>query len=411
MIPEFVLELDKYDVLAHKRDEFNLPDGVIYLDGNSLGPLSKHTQQHLQQVVQSQWGTDLIKSWNTHQWIDLPSKVGEKIAPLIGAAPGQVICCDSISVNLFKLLSGALKINSERRVILSLKDNFPTDLYIAQGLSQLLGTDRCELKQVELPDLLDQLDDSVSVLLLTQVNFRTGDLLDIQAITQYAHEHGILVVWDLAHSAGALPLELDKHQVDFAVGCGYKYFNGGPGAPAFVYVNQRIQERIRQPLTGWMGHRAPFQFDNEYQPSKGVSHFLSGTPNILSLAGLDAAMDAFSGVDMGDIRNKSIALSELFLRLVSEAESLTNLECISPLDAQQRGSQLSFAHPQAHAICQALIAQDVVADFRAPNIVRFGFTPLYQRFADIWQAVKILNQVVSSERYLKAEFQQRQKVT
>ena len=268
-----IITLDKADLLAKKRLEFDLPANTIYLDGNSLGALPKVVKSRVAEVVSQQWGNDLIKSWNSHSWIDLPIKVGEKIAPIIGAGQGQVICCDSISVNLFKLLCSALKLNSERTVVLSTKDNFPTDLYMVQGLSDLLGPDLCQLQMVEEQDIQQSLTESVAALLLTQVNFRTGRLLDMAKLTQLAHDKGVLVIWDLAHSAGALPVELDKCEVDFAVGCGYKYLNGGPGSPAFLYVAKRHQQAVKQPLSGWMGHAKPFAFDAQYPLSLILTNF------------------------------------------------------------------------------------------------------------------------------------------
>ncbi|AGH46126.1 kynureninase [Paraglaciecola psychrophila] len=406
-----IITLDKADPLAKKRLEFDLPANTIYLDGNSLGALPKSVKSRVAEVVSQQWGNDLIKSWNSHNWIDLPIKVGEKIAPLIGAAQGQVICCDSISVNLFKLLCSALKLNSERTVVLSTKDNFPTDLYMVQGLSDLLGPDLCQLQMVEEQDIQKNLTESVAVLLLTQVNFRTGKLLDMAKLTQLAHEKGILVIWDLAHSAGALPVELDTCEADFAVGCGYKYLNGGPGSPAFLYVAKRHQEAVKQPLCGWMGHAKPFAFDANYQPSPNINQFQCGTPSVISMSVLDAALDVWQDVDMLHIRNKSEALADVFINLVKVHHCLHELILCSPDDVKLRGSQLAFSHDAAFAICQALIEKSVIADFRAPNILRFGFTPLYTSFEDIWLAVTTLVSIVESEQYKEQRFNVALKVT
>ena len=411
MIPPHILQMDAADKLGHTRAEFELPEGTIYLDGNSLGPLTKRARLKVQSVVEQQWGADLIQSWNKHAWIDLPTQVGEKIALLIGAAPGQVICCDSVSVNLFKVLASALALNPDRKKVVSLADNFPTDLYMVQGLSDLLGEQRCELTQVSYADLFDSLDDTVAVLLLTQVDFRTGHLLDMQGLTAQAHKHGIKVIWDLAHSAGALDVHLDACQVDFAVGCGYKYLNGGPGSPAFVYVNEKLQAHITQPLSGWMGHRAPFEFTTDYQASPGIKQYLSGTPNILSLAALDAALDVFADISMAAIRQKSIRLSTLFLELIEQQPALRELQCVSPSNPNVRGSQLSFEHPNAYELCQALIDSGVIGDFRSPNIIRFGFTPLYLSFADIWQAVETLTTVITSGAHRQSRYAKRQAVT
>ncbi|MFB1037062.1 MAG: kynureninase, partial [Sinobacterium sp.] len=389
-----IITLDRADPLAKKRLEFELPANTIYLDGNSLGALPKSVKSRVAEVVSQQWGNDLIKSWNSHNWIDLPIKVGEKIAPLIGAAQGQVICCDSISVNLFKLLCSALKLNSERSVVLSTKDNFPTDLYMVQGLSDLLGPDLCQLQMVEEQNIQQHLTESVAVLLLTQVNFRTGRVLDMAKLTQLAHDKGILVIWDLAHSAGALPVELDECEVDFAVGCGYKYLNGGPGSPAFLYVAKRHQQRVKQPLSGWMGHAKPFAFDAKYHPSLNINQFQCGTPSVISMSALDAALDVWQDVDMLQIRHKSEALAAVFIKLVNMNKCLHELILCSPDMAQKRGSQLAFSHHAAFSICQALIEKGVIADFRAPNILRCGFTPLYTSVEDVWKAVTTLVNIV-----------------
>ncbi|GAC19826.1 kynureninase [Paraglaciecola arctica] len=406
-----IIALDKADPLAQKRLEFDLPVNTIYLDGNSLGALPKSVKSKVAEVVSQQWGNDLIKSWNSHNWIDLPIRVGEKIAPIIGAAKGQVICCDSISVNLFKLLCSALTLNSERTVVLSTKDNFPTDLYMVQGLSDLLGPDLCQLQMVEEQDIEQSLNESVAVLLLTQVNFRTGNLLDMAKLTKLAHEKGILVIWDLAHSAGALSVELDKCEADFAVGCGYKYLNGGPGSPAFVYVAKRHQYAIKQPLSGWMGHSKPFAFNPEYQAASNINQFQCGTPSVISMSVLDAALDVWQDVDMLQIRTKSVELAEVFLQLIQGNECLHDLLLCSPKLAEQRGSQLAFSHHDAFAICQALIEKGVVADFRAPNIIRFGFTPLYTSFEDVWRAVTTLTNIVESGFYKEQRFNITLKVT
>jgi kynureninase len=406
-----IIALDKADPLANKRLEFDLPVDTIYLDGNSLGALPKSVKSRVAEVVSRQWGNDLIKSWNSHNWIDLPIQVGEKIAPIIGAAQGQVICCDSISVNLFKLLCSALTLNSKRTVVLSTKDNFPTDLYMVQGLSDLLGSDSCQLQIVGEQDIQKNLTESVAVLLLTQVNFRTGMLLDMAKLTQLAHDKGILVIWDLAHSAGALPVELDKCEVDFAVGCGYKYLNGGPGSPAFLYVAERHQVAVKQPLCGWMGHAKPFAFDTQYAAAPTINQFQCGTPSVISMSALDAALDVWQDVDMLQIRHKSELLADIFVELIEMNPCLHELILCSPDVAALRGSQLAFTHDAAFAICQALIEKGVIADFRAPNILRFGFTPLYTSFEDIWLAVTTLVNIVESKLYVEPRFNITLKVT
>lgn len=406
-----IVALDKADPLANKRDEFDLPADTIYLDGNSLGALPKAVKSRVAEVVNQQWGSHLIRSWNDHQWIDLPTQVGDKIAPIIGAAKGQVICCDSISVNLFKLLSSALSLNSGRNVVLSTQDNFPTDLYMVQGLSDLLGPDLCQLKLVAEQHIEQSLSDSVAVLLLTQVNFRTGQLLDMQKLTKLAHEKGILVIWDLAHSAGTLPVELDNCNADFAVGCGYKYLNGGPGSPAFLYVAKRHQASVKQPLSGWMGHAKPFAFNAEYQGADNINQYLCGTPSVIAMSALDAALDVWQSVDISQIREKSVALAEVFIKLLQTHSCLSDLRLCSTENACQRGSQLAFSHTDGFAICQALIEKGVIADFRAPNILRFGFTPLYTSFEDIWNAVTILAEVVKTQLYTQPRFNLAGKVT
>lgn len=408
-------ERDKNDPLAAKRQLFTIPEATVYLDGNSLGLLTHETRERVQQVVEEQWGQDGIKSWNAHDWVQLPSRVGDKIAPLIGAATGQVICCDSISVNLFKLLSAALKLQQGRSRVISTDDNFPTDLYMVQGLSQLVGAEKCQLELVAEADLLatpaDYLDESLAVLLITEVNFRTGRRMPMTQLIEQAHAAGALVIVDLAHSAGAMPVELDAWQADFAVGCTYKYLNGGPGAPAFAYVAQRHLAKLQQPLAGWFGHANPFAFDATYEPAKSVKQMLSGTPSVIAMSAVDAALNAFTDVDMQQLRDKSLALSELFLDLLEAHGLRDEFVCISPSAQSERGSQLSFAHPEAYAICQALIEAKVIADFRAPNYLRVGFTPLYTSYTDIGIAVERLATIMQEEGYRAPRFQERHAVT
>lgn len=408
---EKCLELDQSDPLTHYRGEFLLRENTIYMDGNSLGPLPKRVLRRMETTLREEWGLDLIQSWNKNNWIDLPLKVGEKVAKLVGAKKGQVICCDSISVNLFKVLAAAIYMNPKRSVIISQDDNFPTDLYMAQGLSSLVGENKCRLKLVELSELNNSLDESVAVLMLTEVNFRSGERHDMKALTELAQQKGILVIWDLAHSAGAFPVELDACNVDFAVGCGYKYLNGGPGAPAFLYVAKRHQSQLKQPLCGWMGHRSPFAFNTEYYAAEGIQKLLSGTPPILSMVALDSALDVFASLNLDHARKKSIALSEIFIKLMASDNHLNKLKLISPMDPHHRGSQLAYCHDHAFAISQALIEENIIVDFRAPNIIRFGFTPLYLRFIDIYVAVEKLATIMKKEIYLKEKHQRKQKVT
>ena len=408
---EAVAELDRLDPLASHRASFALPANTVYLDGNSLGALPRAAAARVADTVQQQWGTDLISSWNKHAWIDLPHTVGDKIAPLIGAAAGQVICTDSISVNLFKLLAAALQLQPERSVVLSAADNFPTDLYMAQGLGGLLGESRCSLAQVAEAEIVDALNERVALVLLSHVNFRTGRLLPMREITEAAHAAGALVIWDLAHSAGVIPVELDQCDVDFAVGCGYKFLNGGPGAPAFVYAAERLQADLRQPLSGWMGHRNPFAFDPDYERAAGMAHFLCGTPPILSMASLDAALDLFDSVTVADLRAKSRALGTLMIELMQKTGLGAELRLLSPEDPDERGSQLSWSHPQAYGLVQAWIERGVVADFREPDILRMGFSPLYNSYGDLWDAVEALHAVIKAGEHRDPRWQQRQKVT
>jgi len=405
------LALDAQDPLAALREQFDLPAGVIYLDGNSLGVLPRRTAARVQQVVQQEWGEGLIRSWNTAGWIDLPQRVGNKIARLVGAGEGELVVADSTSVNLFKVLSAALRIvradSPSRQCIVSERSNFPTDLYIAESLAREHGM---RLVLVEPDDIAEHLNADLAVLMLTQVNYRTGRLHDMAALTQAAHAAGGLTVWDLAHSAGALPVDLRGSHADFAVGCGYKYLNGGPGAPAFVWAHPRHAERFWQPLSGWMGHAAPFEFTPDYRPAPGISRYLCGTPPVISLAALECGVDTVLAADMNSLRHKSIALTELFIELVESR--CAGLQLASPRDSTKRGSQVSFAHPSAgYPMMQALIARGVIGDFRAPDILRFGFTPLYTRFIDVWDAVEQLVQVLHSGEWREPRFNQRAAVT
>lgn len=395
MTREDCLALDAADPLAERRSLFQIPESVIYLDGNSLGVLPKAVPERLAKVVASEWGTDLIRSWNTAGWIDLPAKVGAKIAKLIGADADEVIACDSTSVNLFKLAAGGLALRPDRKIIVTEPGNFPSDLYILQGLAdQVPGL---EIRVTPREQLAEALDETVALLLLTQVHYKTGELHDMAALTARAHEVGAVTLWDLSHSTGALPVDLNGVEADLAVGCGYKYLNGGPGAPAFAYVARRHQADFRSPLTGWMGHAQPFAFDDQYRPGEGMARLLCGTPQVLGMSALDAALSAFEGVDMAMVRAKSMALGDLFLRLV--AERCEGLAPACPLGSERRGSQVALSHPNGYAIMQALIDRGVIGDFRAPDILRFGFTPLYIRYADVWDAVDCLANVMATEAW------------
>jgi kynureninase len=432
---EDALALDAADPLAALRGQFSLPEGINYLDGNSLGVLPRCTAARVQQVVADEWGTGLITSWNQAGWITLPQRIGDKIARLVGAGPGELVVADSTSVNLFKVLSAALTISFEdapqRRVILSERSNFPTDLYIAEALARERGFTLVLAEPEELPGLLDE---QVAVLMLTHVNYRTGRMHDMAALTRAAHETGALALWDLAHSAGAVPVDLHggsrgagspgpgSHKAaaqsaaaaDFAVGCGYKYLNGGPGAPAFVWVHPRHAGRFWQPLAGWMGHAAPFEFTPGYRPAEGIARYLCGTPALLSMAALDCGVDTVLAAEplggIAALRRKSLALTRLFIERVEA--TCPALTLASPRDDALRGSQVCFSHPEiAYPVVQALIARGVIGDYRAPDILRFGFTPLYTRFVDVWDAADHLQQVLASSEWQRPEFNQRHAVT
>jgi kynureninase len=415
MTREAALALDAADPLRELRAQFELPPGVIYLDGNSLGVLPRATAARVQQVVRQEWGEGLIRSWNSAGWMTLPQRLGDKIARLVGVGAGELVVADSTSINLFKVLSAALSIAQEasgtRRVILSERSNFPTDLYIAEALARERGF---ELVLADADELPARLDHRVAVLMLTHVNYRSGRMHDMAALTHAAHQAGALALWDLAHSAGAVPLDLHAARADFAIGCGYKYLNGGPGAPAFVWVHPEHAERFWQPLAGWMGHASPFEFTPGYRPAAGISRYLCGTPAVLSLAALECGVDTVLAAEplggMAALRAKSLALTRLFAARVQA--TCPELVLVSPADDARRGSQVCFSHPElGYAVVQALIARGVIGDFRSPDILRFGFTPLYLRFVDAWDAAEHLREVMQREEWRRPEFNQRQAVT
>lgn len=412
-----VLALDADDPLAPLRELFDLPEGTIYLDGNSLGALPRATAGRVSEVVTQEWGRGLIESWNTASWITLPQRVGDKIARIIGAGESEVVVADSTSLNVYKVLASALSIASadspERRIVISERSNFPTDIYIASSLCRERGYD---LVLVDSPDEIEELLDRAAVLMLTEVNYRTGYLHDMAAVTARAHEHGVLAVWDLCHSAGAVPVDLRSADADFAVGCGYKFLNGGPGSPAFLWVNPRHVDRFEQPLSGWMGHAAPFEMSPGYRPAEGVSRYLSGTPAVIGISALECGVDTLLAAEtyggLEAIREKSLALTRLFADLV--ASRLPGFTIESPLADTQRGSQLSLSVGEgAYAIVQALIERGVIGDFRAgsPDILRFGVTPLYTRYVDIWDAVDHLVAVMDNDEWRAERFWTRGAVT
>lgn len=400
---------DQEDPLAGFRDRFVLPEGLIYLDGNSLGAMPRDTPARVRDAVERQWAEDLIGGWNKHGWVDAPARVGDKIGRLVGAGAGQVVAADSTSVNLFKMLSAALDLRPDRKVILSDRGNFPTDLYMAQGLAALRAAGH-ELRLVEEHEVEAAIGPDVAVVMVTQVGYRTGRKHDMAAISRIAHAAGALTLWDLAHSAGAFPVHLDRDGADFAVGCGYKYLNGGPGAPAFLYVAKRHHDRVRPPLSGWFGHEAPFAFDLDYRPAGGIARNLCGTPQVLGLAALEAGIDLMLEADLEIVQGKSLDLTDAFADLV-EQEMPGVFELVSPRDRDSRGSQVCLGHEEGYAIVQALIADRVVPDFRAPNVLRFGFAPLYIRHIDVWDAVARLKRIVTDGTWDREIYRRRAAVT
>ncbi|MES2016346.1 MAG: kynureninase [Pseudomonadota bacterium] len=398
------LALDAGDALAPLRQQFDLPEGVIYLDGNSLGARPKAALARAQHVIAQEWGVDLIRSWNTAGWFDLPKRLGNRIAPLIGARDGEVVVNDTTSLNLFKALAAALHMQTggdtgARRVIVTERSNFPTDIYMAQGLTSWLERGY----QVQLVDSVEELaaaiDADTAVVMLTHVNYRTGYQHDMAAMSAHAHAQGALIVWDLAHSAGAVPLDLHADGADLAVGCTYKYLNGGPGAPAFIWVPERHQGAFRQPLSGWWGHANPFAMAPDFVPCKGIGRAQCGTQPIVSLALVECGLEAFEQTSMAALRAKSLALTDLFIALVEARCGAHPLVLVTPRDHAQRGSQVSFAHPHGYAVMAALIARGVIGDYREPAIMRFGFTPLYTSFVEVWDAVEILRQILDDQAY------------
>ena len=401
---------DAQDPLAHKRAAFAIPQGMIYLDGNSLGVLPVNVPARVAEVATKQWGETLIKSWNEHGWFHLPQKIGDRIARLIGAPAGSVIAGDTISVNLFKLLGAAAKLNPGRRVILSDNGNFPSDLYVAQGFRDLMD-DGYVLKVVDPEQVMDAIDETVAFTMITEVDYRSARLHDMKAVTRRAHDKGALTIWDLAHSAGATPVQLEAANADFALGCTYKYLNGGPGAPAFLYVKPELQDRVQPPLSGWWGHAAPFAFDLDYRPAPGIIRNQCGTQPMLSMAALDAALDVWDDVDMTMLRTKSLALCKTFIDLVDSRLSGHGVTVEGPRNMNARGSHVSIHHPQGYAVMQALIAANVVGDFRAPDMMRFGFTPLYTSFAEVWDAVDIMARILDGQEWNQPQFLAKKAVT
>jgi len=409
------LALDAEDSLAPLRAQFALPAGVIYLDGNSLGARPVAALARAQAVIAQEWGDGLIRSWNSAGWRDLPQRLGNRLASLIGAGDDEVVVTDTTSINLFKVLGAALKVQAgrapQRKVIVSESSNFPTDLYIAQGLMDLLQQGY-SLRLVDSPEALAQaIDQDVAVVLLTHVNYKTGYMHDMAAMTALIHECGALAIWDLAHSAGAVPVDLRQADADYAIGCTYKYLNGGPGSQAFAWVSPKLCDLVAQPLSGWFGHVRQFDMESGYEPSKGIARYLCGTQPITSLAMVECGLDIFAQTDMLSLRRKSLALTDLFIQLVEERCAAHDLTLITPREHAKRGSHVSFEHPQGYAVIQALIARGVIGDYREPRIMRFGFTPLYTSFTEVFDAVQILGEILDQKTWAQAQFQVRHSVT
>lgn len=402
---EDCIALDQADPLASLREDFSLPQDMIYLDGNSLGAQPKASLLRAQQLITQEWGQDLITSWNKAGWFEMPSRLGNLLAPLIGAEHGEVVVTDSTSINLFKAIAAALQIQAQhtdhanRRVIVTERSNFPTDIYMAEGIMRWLDRGY-RLHLIDSPEELETaIDDDTALVMLTHVNYRSGYLHDMEVVTKLAHQRGALCIWDLAHSAGAVEVQLNHAQADFAVGCCYKYLNGGPGAPAFIWVPRRHQEQFNHPLSGWWGHAAPFAMAPSFTATDGIRRALCGTQPIVSLSMVECGLATFGKTSMHDIRKKSLALTDLFIALVEARCAHHPVSLVTPREHQRRGSQVSFAHPHAYAVVQALIERGVVGDYREPSIMRFGFTPLYTRFVDVWNAAEILRDILDRQDY------------
>lgn len=409
LVADDVAALDAADPLAPFRDRFQLRDNLIYLDGNSLGALPKATAGRVADVIAREWGDGLITSWLGAEWSTAPRRIGDKIARLLGANSGEIIATDSTSVNIFKALTAALSLRPGRSTLLSERTNFPTDVYMMQGIEAFSGG-RIKAVTVAPDDVLDALDDDVAVLLLTQVHYKSGRVRDMAEITRRAHDAGALVVWDLSHSAGAIPVDLNGANADFAIGCGYKFLNGGPGAPAYLYAAARHQAATPI-LSGWFGHARPFTFEEDYDPAPGIERFLCGTPPVLGLSALECGIDLLLEADMAELRRKSLALGDLFMDRMEPLCERYGFELVSERDPARRGSQVAYAHPMGYQIVQALKEVDVVADFREPDVLRFGLTPLYLRYRDIVETVERLEQVCATEAWNKPQFHQRAAVT
>lgn len=403
--------MDANDPLRGMRDCFVLPEGLIYLDGNSLGVASQAAYGEIDKATRLEWGQDLIRAWNKDGWFEMPLELGDRIGRLIGAAPGQTVVADTTSINIYKALHAALGLRPDRSVIVAEAGSFPTDLYIAEGVASTRPGTTLRLEGIDAETIEDLIDDKVAIVLVNHVNYKTGELRDMAALTRKTHDAGALIVWDLCHTAGALPVDLDGSKADFAVGCSYKYLNGGPGAPAFIYVAGRHLAHARQPLSGWWGHARPFAFEQSFDAGSGIRRFQCGTQPILSLRALKGALDIWDEVDLEAVRTKSIALTDLFIQLVESKCNGYGLALESPRDATRRGSQVSFRHEHAYPVMQALIERGVIGDFRAPATIRFGFTPLYTSYEDVWRAVGILEDILRTGAWQEPRFAVRAAVT
>ncbi len=403
--------LDKQDPLSRYREEFFLPKNTIYFDGNSLGPVPKKTIKNLNKTINEEWGKDLINSWNKANWINLPQTLGDKIAPLLGAKSGEVVVVDSTSLNLFKVLTSALRLNKNRKKVVSESTNFPSDLYILEGVNGMLNNHyECQLIDDDI-NFEKYIDSSTAVVMLSHINYKTGRISDMKKITDYAHQQGALVVWDLSHSVGVIPMDLHNIGVDFAVGCTYKHLNGGPGAPGFLYVHSDLIAIVSQPLSGWLGHSDPFAFEAKYTPANNINKFICGTPSILSYKAVESALDIFDEISLEQVREKSIQLSELFIKLIQQECGDFGFELFSPIDAALRGSQISYKHENAYPIMQSLISRGIIGDYREPNILRFGISPLYMRYEDVWSAIICLKNIMQSNEWDSSNFKIRNYVT
>ena len=409
-IARAIEDLDRRDPLRAVRDEFEIPAGIIYLDGNSLGALARPVAERVRSVLTREWSRDLVKAWVSAGWIDLPRRVGSKIAPLVGGASDEVVAADSTSVNLFKCIVAAADINRPRSLIVTERGEFPTDVYVAEGVEQVTDG-RLRHRLCEPEDLATSIDGDTAAVVLSHVHYRSAQVRDVAALTAKAHAVGALTIWDLSHSAGAIRVDLNAAGADFAVGCGYKYLNGGPGAPAFLFAARRHHAAMRSPLTGWLGHAAPFGFEDGYRPAPGVSRFICGTPGVLGMSALEASIDLLGGLDIADIERKGRQLGQLFIALVERRCAGLGLTLASPRDPAERGCHVAFRHPHGYSIMRALIERGVIGDFREPDALRFGFAPLYLRYRDVQDAVEILHDVLSNRTWQDARFAERQSVT